>query len=157
MTPPIQKKMIAPLVARFIDCIIPYILHVTAVVDLTLVLLGSSGSNKCGVAKQIQHHLKGCILPDEDDPATGSEQVPLNECQICEGKVLGLKITTVNTPDVTDDKESNQTLRNKMRDLACGEFVVAMITGTKNDEERRVEVERLVSFNQSVFGKNSKR
>ncbi|XP_072015624.1 uncharacterized protein [Amphiura filiformis] len=128
--------------------------EINPVTELTLVLLGLSGSKKTDVAKQIQYHLKGF---SDDDTAGGCEPVPLDDCQTLTGKVLGLHATVVNTRDVTEYEESNRTLGDKIEDFDSGDCVVVMVIGAEDEEDREMQMKQLGDFSKMVFGKEAER
>lgn len=110
--------------------------------------MGLSRPAKTGVANQIQHHLKGYM---ENNP----EAVPVDECHKQEGKVLGLKVLTINTPDMTEDEDENKTLGNKVKKYATGDYAVVLVMASGSEEDKGMEMERLLRFSNAAFGKKA--
>lgn len=129
--------------------------------------MGLSTPAKTGVANQIQHHLKGCnSIADETTDAAGGPRIstpdPIpssSSCRIQEGKVLGLKVTTVNTPDVTPEEDGNDTtLGKEVREFGrSGDFIVVMVMGEESRDDGGVGKERMIRFVDTVFGEQAHR
>ncbi len=135
----------------------------TAVTELTLVLLSLAGSNKGDVIRQIQCHLRGVCIDEDDDlaercSAEAEQEVPLK--RECQGKVLGLCVTAINMPDVTDDEENNRTLGDEIQKFVTDRnCVVVMVIQSEDGEEEREEIEmkQLWDFTEMVLGEEAEK